>query len=484
MRVTLAENIRILRTDLAPEIVAAIEVQLTIPNPVKELAQRELLWGADRMDDNLRLYGYDEEGNLVLPIGFKHALFAGLGHYGITPELVDERVYVPFGQLGWDKLPTPIELRGYQEPMCQALIDGVCGVVEAPTAAGKTAVLLEAIRRSSQNALIIVEKASLAQQWLEAVQEFLGVDAGYLGESSVRMSPITIALRQALWARREDLWRQGFFGYWGAVAIDECHHAATAQSLIDLVQRFSSRYRWGVTATPDRDPGYFPILQAIVGPVLWETTMADAGDHLVIPRVRVLETEFDFDFHPTGWAVNEETGHRRRVRNNYTQMIAELCKDPARNLVIADEAAKEAQDGHHVLIVSRRVEHLKEIRRLLEGVAPLYMLVGGRGKVPANHDSLEVARSIAAAPTGTILLSTVAEEGLNIPRLDRVIMPFPIRNVETARQVVGRVMRPAPGKVDAVVIDIRDKEQDLLNSQFRDRAQLLYNREEWRIERA
>jgi len=479
MRATLSDSIRIPRVEIPDTVRLAIEQQLTIPNPAKDLAQRELLWGADRMDDHMRLYGYDDDGCMVLPMGFKHALLQGLNYYGIQLEVVDERKYNSSPHRPHPtRNTTPIELRGYQEPMCQALIDGECGVVEAPTAAGKTAVSLEAIRRVDQYALVIVEKASLAQQWAKACQDLLGIDPGYLGEGETRWGGITIALRQAMWARRQELWDQGFFYWWGAVLIDECHHAATAASLIGLIQRFNARYRWGVTATPDRDPAYFPVLQAVVGPVLWETTMQDAADHLVIPRVRVLESTFEFDFHPTSWAMID--GRRRKIRNNYNDMMAAICTDRHRNAIIAAAAAMEARAGHHILIVSQRKEQLYHIRDLIgDGELLIHTLVGGEAS-----RMLDIKRTIETADCGSILLSTIADEGLSIDRLDRVIPAYPRRNPETMRQIAGRIMRPWPGKQDAVLIDIRDSHQELLRSQFKDRAQLLYGREGWVIERA
>jgi superfamily II DNA or RNA helicase len=372
----------------------------------------------------------------------------------------------------------PVELRDYQEPMCSALLEGQCGVVEAPTAAGKTAVTLEAIRRAGRNALVIVEKSSLAKQWMDAVQRFLGIDVGYIGEGSYRLGPITIALRQALYARKDEFLANGFFSRWGTVVVDEAHHSATAWSLIELIQMFTSLNRWGVTATPDRDPEYFPVLQAVIGPVLWETTMRDAAEHLVIPRVRVLETEFIFDYHPTGQYVND-AGRIQKVRNNYNEMMAALCEDSARNLLIADRIVREVQGGHHVLVISDRKNHLLKIGKLLEGLTfPIHLLTGNE----SGDRSLEIRDEIYKAPRGTVLLSTVAKEGLSVDRLDRVIAAYPRRNAETMRQIAGRIMRPWPGKEDAVIIDVRDGQQPLLRSQFSSRAQLLYGREQWKIE--
>lgn len=480
MRADLSDSIKIRSADLPEEVRVAIQQQLTIPNPQKALAKREHLWGADRMDDHLRLYSYDADGYMILPMGFKHALSAGLESYGIPLVLFDWRSQgepLPFA--------TSVVLRGYQDPMCSALLEGQCGIVEAPTAAGKTAVVLAAIQRTGRNAIITVDKASLAKQWIKAVNEFLRVDCGYIGEREWRVAPVTVALRQALHARTEELYlhESRFFDRWRTLVVDEAHHAATAWSLIELVQRFTSFNRWGATATPERDPDYFPILQSVIGPVLWRTTMADAGDHLVIPSVRVLDTDFEFEFKPTKRYEDPETGKMKTDRNNYTEMMAALCEDPVRNFQIAQAAHAEADAGHHVLIVSQRKKHLEAICDQIpsngENTIDVYMITSRE----SGDAAMRTAGHIEQATNGTITFSTVADEGLNIKRLDRVIPAYPRRNVETMRQIVGRIMRPAPGKTDAIIIDLRDSKQFLLRSQFHDRAQRLYAKEGWSVER-
>lgn len=473
MRATLHDSIRIPRNEVPANVLAAIESALTIRNPEREFAKRELLWGADRLDEHLRLYSYDNNGELVLPMGFKNTLAAGCRALGVPLEFVDQR---DRGMM--IMRASVIQLRGYQEQMCGGLIWCEQGIGEAPTGAGKTATTLEAIRRVGRTALIIVEKSSLAQQWVEEIWKLLHIEAAYLGEGGHTWGhPITVALRQAIYARMEDFAEGGFFNYFGTVVVDEAHHAATAWSLIEMMQRFTSTYRWGVTATPNRDPGYFPVLEAVVGPVVWQTSTQDAKDHLVIPTVRVLESEFTFEFVPT----KRDPETNKITRNNYTAMMKEICVDPKRNLMIGAAAVLQARAGHHVLIVSDRTGQLKEIQKLLgdkaDGYIPVYMLTGKEGNAG------EIKQEILTAQTGTILLSTVAEEGLSIDRLDRVIPAYPRRNHETMRQIAGRVMRPFPGKTDAVIMDVRDGEQFLLRSQFKDRAQQLYAKEGWTIER-
>ena len=55
-----------------------------------------------------------------------------------------------------------------------------------------------------------------------------------------------------------------------------------------------------------------------------------------------------------------------------------------------------------------------------------------------------------------ILFATyqLAKEGLDIPRLDRLVLATPTRNKVIVQQSIGRIQRPAPGKTEALVLDI------------------------------
>ena len=476
MRATLSDNIRIPLAEIPDSVRAAIEVALTVPNPAKAEAEAEMLWGANRIDPHLRLYTTDAS-DLVLPMGFLSALIYGCSAMNTPLDLLDYR------SRGWplpqEIIDQPITMRDYQEPMCLAMWESELGIGEAPTAAGKTAVTLEAIRRIGRSAIILVEKTSLAKQWAEAIEEFFGYKAAMFGGKKYETGAITVALRQSIMAQKDTL-PDEFWSYFGTVVVDEAHHAATAWTLIDILQRFTSRHRLGATATPKRNAEYFPILQAVLGPVVWTTTIEDAEEHLVIPSVRVLESNFAFHFTPT---------KSRTERNNYGAMMQELCADRQRNVMIGAAAVMEARAGHHVLIVSDRTEHLNNIGDAIidwasstvrgqHAEVDVHMLTGKSG------DYLAIKHAIETAESGSILLSTVAEEGLSINRLDRVIPAYPRSNPEAMKQIAGRVMRPWPGKVDAQIIDIRDGQQFLLRKQFQARAQQLYVKEGWSIERS
>src|SRR5262249_41831294 len=148
--------------------------------------------------------------------------------------------------------------------------------------------------------LIIVDRSNIATQWIARAEEHLGYTPGLVGNGEHKEFDITIAMQQTLWAKREELFEDGFFDRWGFVCLDECHHLA-AHTFTNVVQLFNSRYRIGVSGTPLMQKDLKEIVLSSVGPIFHETPKKELVDNgiLVVPHVYIMETEFKHNFWPT-----------------------------------------------------------------------------------------------------------------------------------------------------------------------------------------
>jgi len=306
VRATLDTHLRLKIGDLTQGTFGYICGALTIPNPFRDTAIREKLWNAQQIPRNIEIFEVSGD-EFILPRGFYGRFLAGAQTLSLPVEWLDERRFYEFFPLTTEDgtaIP-PIRLRDYQLPAVRALVEYEQGIYEAPTGAGKTAVALEAIRLVDQPTLIIVDKASLAEQWRDRIREVLHVEPGYVGEGKQDARPITVALRQALHGLDRDEWdlcglvTGRFWDLFGTVVIDECHHLASSGTLQELLALLPARYRWGLSATPDRDPAWFPVAEAVIGPILHVTSPEEAGESLVTPSVRVLVSDLEFDYVPT-----------------------------------------------------------------------------------------------------------------------------------------------------------------------------------------
>ena len=460
---------------LPAEVVHSIIDALTIPNASKERAMREMVAGWKKLPDWIDLWHTDGT-KVIIPRCFVFGL--------------DRIVYEAGHELEWDDRMSfdrelrfvdvaPIGLRSYQERAVDRLIEMCSGNLVMPTGGGKTRSMLEIIRRLSQKSIVFVDKVNLLDQWIEAAAD-LGMEAGAIGSGVWEEKELTIALRQTVWSRRRELAPEWFESF-GLLTCDEAHHGSSDTYWM-LVQLFTALYRYGCTATPERDPESFPIMQAVLGPVVHETPPEEVGDALVKPVVQVVQTSFEFDYEPTKMVLNESTNRMRRKQNNYNAMMDALQADPARNNKIVDFALADAIAGHSVLILSKRKEHLNLLEQRIQEVQdeiltvtdhlPVFQLTGANSK-----KAREIAATIASLETGSILLSTVADEGTDIPRLDRLLLAYPARKILGTKQAAGRVTRSFPGKTDAIIYDFMDGNVSLLRGQFRERRQTLWNKE-------
>ena len=111
--------------------------------------------------------------------------------------------------------------------------------------------------------LILVHTRTLLEQTRAAVATHLGIDAGQVGAGREDMRDVTVATVQSLVRRDLEAWCPHF----GLVILDEAHHCP-ASTFTDVLQRFSARWRLGLTATPERADRLHPLMYATLGPEL------------------------------------------------------------------------------------------------------------------------------------------------------------------------------------------------------------------------
>lgn len=247
--------------------------------------------------------------------------------------------------------------------------------------------------------------------------------------------------------------------------VHNCHHA-TAETYNKIFDRFSARYRVGVSATPDKT-GDFALAINVLGPIIHETKPSDVPD-LTKPKVIRVPTKFGFSFR----------GHVNRwQRSNYGQMIDAIIRDEDRNALIV-RCVMENQ-GHHQLLVSKRLEHLEILGDLLldAGFRDPITSITGRD----DNETREHAVHLASTEP-SLILSTLADEALDIPRLDRLHLPYPQRNAGLVTQQVGRVERVHPDKKDAIIYDYADGMVGPLEKQWRIRRFEVYQPRGYKIE--
>ena len=447
-------KLRVPWAELPPAVTKLIIQALSIPNIEREKAKEQRVYGWEQMPQLIYLWERDGE-DLVMPRGFFANLFDGLKAFDIEYSFDDHRVFE-------NELPmpeNPIDLHPWQMPAVQAIRIFEQGIWKAPAGSGKTVGVLEAIRRSKTPSIVLVNTKDILYQWQDRAKTFLGADfpVGLIGDGVFEVSDfLTIATVQTINSRFESLEKAGFFDQFSFFCLDECHHA-TADTYNKIVDRFSARIRIGVSATPDKT-GDFALATHVLGPIFHETKKEDVSS-IIQPEIFKIPTSFSFKF-------RERVG---RVPSNYITLLKFLTADNDRNFLIVKSLMID--EGSHALVISKRIEHLKTLSSMLADAGythPRFMLTGNQSSDERN----EIVEEISKAPG--VVFSTLADEALDIPRLDSLFLVFPQRNAGLINQQVGRVCRAHPDKERAVVYDFVDSLVGPLDSQWRARSNQVY----------
>lgn len=358
--------------------------------------------------------------------------------------LVDERLDVPHG------FTFSGELRSYQARAVDALVSKEQGVVVAPCGAGKTEAMLGTIARAGQRALVVVPTLDLVGQWRDRARARLGVEAAVIGGGARELGELTIATVQSL-AALDETELGDLAGNFGAVVVDEAHHAA-AVSYRKILSALPARYRWGCTATPTRPDGLTPMIGWYMGAAVARVTQADLeqSGHALAPRYEQVATGFTAPYAgPDDWQP----------------LLAALVADEPRNRMIVELAVEQGRRAPGIVLTGR-VEHANGLAAAIEarGVRAAALV----GTMPKR----ERARILAAARSGDldVLVGTqLADEGLDIVSLAWCALAFPAKAPGRVVQRIGRILRPAPGKGEPVVFDFVDARVGVLAHQARQR---------------
>ena len=427
---------------------------------------------------------------LVMPRGYAYEFKLLLREWGHRVWWLDRRKWEQGPAFGYAEF----DYRDHQRVAVRKLRHHQQGIYEAPTGSGKTVAICGLIwELQPAKAIVLVDKIELLHQWRKEFLEKTGCPeelVGQIGQSKWDERRFTIATVQTL-RRALKTGKIGpeWFRQWDLVDLDECHHV-TAETIMELMQLFWARYRLGNSATPDRQDMKFDIALDIIGDVVHsegEEELREAG-LITAPTVHRIQTNFKFPYHRAhvsgprgqceidGCKINRVHSHK----NNYMKMMEHLVNDPARNGLVVSCVLAQIKTGPHVhLVISDRVTHLEALmiaysraaKALKVKVPSTYLLTGKTPKAKRKQIMAEVQ-----AHADCVLFSTVAKEGLDVPMIDRIYLPFPATQPAATEQKIGRGTRARAGKGETLIFDFADVHVKPLRRQFKRRRTLVYDK--------
>jgi superfamily II DNA or RNA helicase len=367
---------------------------------------------------------------------------------------------------------TPVELFDYQIPWVDNILNAFNTrydlIAKAATGKGKTVMSLEVIRRLNRKALVVVDQNFLKDQWYTQAKFFLGIPEDKIGfvqgdVCDYEGKDIVVAMIQTLYSRT---FTNKFYEYFGTVVFDESHTVG-APVFSKVLMQFPARYRFGVSATPDRRDALNTVIQYNIG------TVEVVLDKVHRPSVvRYLEHDGVYSWYAN---ISPKTG----------RFITEVSEDSSRNLLIARAIKWLYDSGRHVLAVSDRIEHVESLMALCRylGIPPDHMgTVTGytntwryaKNPLPkrkpkglekdADYTPVKLQLIAKRTPkkvldeiknTKQVIFSTYGmfSKGVDVPRLSAGIDCTPRSQ---AQQVHGRILRDDEDKQVPIWVTIRD----------------------------
>lgn len=433
-------------TDPTKELIEYVNSTLRVINPqyykLQKMGRR--VYGMPR---EISFFWWDN-GKLVLPRGLLKTI------YKMYPDLTlyENELYKP-KDIIFDA--DDIKLRDYQVPAVGITQKGKQGIIKMPCGAGKTETGIEIIVQLKKPALWITHTKDLLNQSLERAVNKLHLKPGQFGvigggKYSIG-SHITFATVQSLAQKDLEEIKYRF----GTIVIDECHRAFISPNKATLfskvINSLPAAYRIGLTASAHRSDGLVDSMYHLIGDLLYEVTQEqlNSAGNVIVPKVIAVPTRYEY---------SGEAGM------DFSAMLAEMAEDAERNMTIL-EYLKENKENY-CLVLSDRLTQLQFLYDNMVVLTPCEFI---EGSTPKKERRRALQHMKSGKSKMFFATYSLAKEGLDIPRLDRLFLATPHRDKVTIQQSVGRIMRPFKDKKEPIVYDFVDVEIGLCMSQYRSR---------------
>ena len=313
-------------------------------------------------------------------------------------------------------------------------------IIVADTGAGKTIMALAILCELGRTTLVIVPKTDLLKQWKDKILEFTTCKEHEIGLARQSIcdfegKKIVIGMIHSL---SKDKYPKEFVNYFGVVVTDEIHKLG-ASTFSNTACLYPARHRLGVTATLQRADGMDAIVHAHLGYTIIKPKKS------VQPNPTIA---FSFYRKSSGRIPHWATKPMQRRG----KLISLLATNRHRTAKIVEAVIRIVKSGRQTMVVSERIDHLKEISDVLitNGAGLTFGFYLGK---TSQKEKERVSKECDIILATTPMLSL----GTDIPTLKALIFATPLSNV---MQTIGRTRRILKGAKTPFVYDIIDTEYE------------------------
>ena len=437
-----------------------------------------------KWDGFVRLY-YKNQGQSFFT-GLLAIVRERLKKFKIEYEILDrrEKPEINYPELAF--VPnSKYEERDYQDFTIKRSLQFTRGVESICTGGGKTLIVTKLISEIKTYPFIFyVLTKDLMEQAHSVMTEFLNQPIGMIGDGKCDIKKITVCtIQTAIMALNdgntkfkisdysfddEDKWDEKgiedaeksakirkLIQIARGIFMDECHHISSRTAKEVFLASPNAYWRFGGSATPNRESGDDIMIQALLG-----SKIVDISASYLIKRGWLVKPYVFFE--PIEDNTNLHSYHK----------IYKTCvvNNDKLNTHVADTAKHLVSRGLSVLILVKQYEHGDYLKSILPGSEFI------TGKVTSKKRT-EMLEDLRQKKIMILIATSLADEGLDIPSLDAVLIPSCGKSSTRLFQRIGRSLRKdKEGKKDRSIVVIYDHDAKYL-SKHTQRVRSLLKRE-------
>lgn len=411
---------------------------MVLANPDYAKKVRMHLW-LGNTPQKLYLMQWDGD-TLVLPYGCLNTVLS-MGECEVINDLPFPKK-VDFG--------CSVPLYDYQEAAKEAMLKAYYGILQSPAGSGKTQVGIALAAALGRKTLWLTHTRDLLSQSKNRAEQYMSPSLnGTITEGRVQIGKaITFATVQTMC--NLDLGR--YRDVWDCIIVDECHRVAGTPTSVTqfskVLNSLAARHKYGLSATVHRADGMIAATYALLGQIAYQVPDAAVAEKVMTVNVlpRPTHQGLSREFLDTDGTII------------YAKLVNFLADRYDRNELIAADLVENR--NHYNLILSDRLSHLEYLmKHLPNDLRDQAVMVDGKMTSKKAKAMREQAIEDMRQGRKRYLFATysLAKEGLDIPRLDRLYLATPQKDYAVITQSIGRIARTFEGKAEPVVYDYVDE---------------------------
>lgn len=385
-------------------------------------------------------------------------------HFPEEELVIDEKLIEYFNQsksvtFKWNLCYQPYE---YQEDCIRTAVARKKGIIQVGTGGGKSLIisyLYTTLRdnKLSKKFLIIVPSIGLISQFKSDMLEY-GIPEEEIGcvwaDEKDWDKPVIVSTWQSLMNYTDKLIE------FDAVVCDECHITKKSMEVKKLLQLCTSaKYKFGFTGTVPSSEIENLNVRSYLGPVLRHYSVKYLTDKGFLSKciVKSFTVKYKKKIKTKINVVDERGNHETKLKP-FSDIRAEVFAHKTRLKLIAN-IIKDAGDKTVLVLVNLREKEGEVLKEYLErsGLHSNRTVKFINGSTKLNDR--ESVRLEANSDEGLTLITTypIFQAGVNIPRLQHVILASPSESEVRVIQTIGRSLRKHSSKEEgAFIYDIVD----------------------------